>query len=939
MADHSAGATQRILGRSQELDRIDEMVQRLATGRGSVIVLIGPPGTGLTTLLHETIVRAGESVPDVRAVHVPSGLLAGDPRAAVTAIASGGVADMYRQFADAAEPPLADAGAALALDDPRLIRLGVDALRALSEERPLLVSVDDLPVTDEAFFRPLTSLAAGIADLPVMVVATSHLLPRSSFEESPVGPLWVRPVPPLGVAESVELVRAAAGRWVPRAVAATIRDRTGGIPGDLHAVCLALEPEQLAGAEPLPDVLPASPVAAETYRQWWHSRGPKERLLVLAAAVAISPDRDVLEECADVALADVIGPDGRSVLREEHGRVTAHDPQLLSAVHALSSPREVRAAQTTLAACYPHASLDRHWLELRSGTQPTSELLDTLVEHAGALLDRGDTALVQSLVSDVARRLGRTTPPAELLLLGGVAALYCGHSSRAVSLLTGVVGDAPATLFRTFPLLLVALTYQDNGVPHHLVASWLARLAEEQPGAAASISALASRLCVQYGDEEGSRRYLERAESLVSSGALADPGPVTELPVTRALAGHRSPGGPPDPVAVLGVRRPGLDIVGWLLELQGLAQLIDSGEWGHARAVVSDLRTKVRRCPAPLLRAELTLLSVRLHLWTGEYRLAEQVVASAVEQRLPLHVPQGGAGVSLLAQTAMLRGRETEAKDWLIDLDELAQDAQRHSPVLAAALHEALGLRALLDDRSAEAVEHLTRAAREWRVLPSTLIDLAHLLWQAGRCEEHGEAVALLRAHVDGSDTADVSSLPAALELLRARTEALVSVVVSVARATRDSVPPAHEAHLLEFAADRVGALTAEQYAAQAREAGADLPEQAEAYRLLLLERARYLHEKSAAVARMRRTEREIARLHALATRSDADISTLTAEELTIARLVQRGATNREIAGALYVSVRTVELRLTGIYRKMEISTRKELRRLASLAPADRTAR
>ena len=37
------------------------------------------------------------------------------------------------------------------------------------------------------------------------------------------------------------------------------------------------------------------------------------------------------------------------------------------------------------------------------------------------------------------------------------------------------------------------------------------------------------------------------------------------------------------------------------------------------------------------------------------------------------------------------------------------------------------------------------------------------------------------------------------------------------------------------------------------------------------------------------------------------------------------GASNRQVASTTYVSVRTVELRLTSIYRKLGIRSRKEL--------------
>jgi DNA-binding CsgD family transcriptional regulator len=51
----------------------------------------------------------------------------------------------------------------------------------------------------------------------------------------------------------------------------------------------------------------------------------------------------------------------------------------------------------------------------------------------------------------------------------------------------------------------------------------------------------------------------------------------------------------------------------------------------------------------------------------------------------------------------------------------------------------------------------------------------------------------------------------------------------------------------------------------------------------------------------------------------------LTASELRVARLAADGATNREIAQALFVSLRTVEFHLTHAYRKLGIDSRQQL--------------
>jgi DNA-binding CsgD family transcriptional regulator len=52
----------------------------------------------------------------------------------------------------------------------------------------------------------------------------------------------------------------------------------------------------------------------------------------------------------------------------------------------------------------------------------------------------------------------------------------------------------------------------------------------------------------------------------------------------------------------------------------------------------------------------------------------------------------------------------------------------------------------------------------------------------------------------------------------------------------------------------------------------------------------------------------------------------LTAAERRVARLAADGLSNREIAQALFVTVKTVELHLTSSYRKLRVPGRPQLR-------------
>ena len=59
----------------------------------------------------------------------------------------------------------------------------------------------------------------------------------------------------------------------------------------------------------------------------------------------------------------------------------------------------------------------------------------------------------------------------------------------------------------------------------------------------------------------------------------------------------------------------------------------------------------------------------------------------------------------------------------------------------------------------------------------------------------------------------------------------------------------------------------------------------------------------------------------------------LTGTERKVAELIAAGATNRDAAAALFVSVRTIETHVAAIYRKLCVRSRAELARQLPPSP------
>ncbi|WP_127129827.1 LuxR family transcriptional regulator [Georgenia sp. SYP-B2076] len=940
-------AASRLIGRKNEIARIRDLVTRLAGGRGSVIVLLGEHGIGKSTLLREAIAMAGRTVSNVRGMHVPAGILQNGSVTSLTRIVSSGY-PFDAPVATGILDRMIDSDGAVALDDPEVLRAAIGIARQASAERPMILTAEDVPLEVEGLFTALTSLAAAITSMPVLVVVTASHLPGTAFESSPAGSLWVHHVPPLTPDEAARLVRAHHPQ-VPNFLAHQLGQLTDGNPGDVLEVCDLLDEDQCRAASPLPDPLPGTQVSSGIYRPWWNGLDAQQRSLVLCAAVALTPKAELLEATSTVAVGDVPGPDGRSVLRHGADRIVFNRPRLRSAVLAVTPFHEVRQAHRTLAAHAADGTIEQVWHSVESGATPSPGAAALMEREARIALDEGELSRTLRLVEAALKQAEPGADLAGLPLLGGVAASFAGYPGHALPLLSAALTLATdsETLHRAATAFVLTKAGWDRAVPLTRAGAMIARLTETSPDAAASLACLVARLCCEYGDDRSAEELLQLAERL--AGDLAgdtEPRRATatnlpdELDLTRAVVlrsqGHRPPA---LMLTGLGQPAPGIDVADWERSLTYVALLIRDGRWQEGRAGLLDLQQATRRYPASWAAAWTASLTLEMHLSTWDLHGAQEIVAGSV-RATPLHVVHGGIGLCVVARTLVLLGRDEEAGTWLDEAARLAR--QSRLPALVAEVARVRGMRSLLGGRNAEAAAHLNEALAGHTLAADTLTSV-RVAAAVATYRAHGQgdtSVPLRMDHPDATPPTPRTDVNAPARfasvvgpLLDAPHDDVVALAEEAADMARSLPYAGQEAAVLELAEAMLGAVGADPHSPQvAPRTPLHSPGSTQERRLTLLRRARERYRAAGASAFVAALDDRIAATTATTTdRPAVDGARLTDEERRIATLVYRGASNKEVAGSLYLSVRTVELRLTHIYRKLGIGSRRELRQIHAL--------
>ena len=419
----------KLVGRSAEWEALGGLLAGAAEGYSGALVLRGEAGAGKTALLEETLAAAAaDGMQAARLTGVE----------AETQLGYAGLHRFLLPFAERLEGlpvPQRDALRStfgLAAGPPAdrfLVALAVLTLLAdAASAVPLLCAVDDVQWLDPESAVVLGFVARRLyAERVVLLFAVrepaGELPALAGLPELAVGGL--------DEAAALELLASLAPGRLSPAVGARIFAGTGGNPLALTEVARELSPAQLAGAEALPEPLPAGGSLEQVFGRRLRRLPPEARLLLAVAAAEPTASEALLWHAAgqlgidpDAAAAADLGG-----LAEAGPRVEFRHPLVRSVVYYATSLRQRRLIHQALAAAGDGSEPDRvAWHLGMAAAGPDEAVAARLEQAAGRARDRGGYAATVTFLSRAAELSPDQGARARRLVAAAEAALIAGQA-------------------------------------------------------------------------------------------------------------------------------------------------------------------------------------------------------------------------------------------------------------------------------------------------------------------------------------------------------------------------------------------------------------------------------------------------------------------------------------------------------------------------------
>jgi DNA-binding NarL/FixJ family response regulator len=924
-----------LLERSGELDRVRELIEGAATGRGSVMVIEGPAGIGKTSVLEasaELAQRAGLEVLRARAGQLEHDLSWNLVRQLFerVALAEDGQKELLRGAARLAAPAL---GLSSGEDTGALHGL-YWLTSELARRAPLLLAVDDAHWGDVPSLRYLAYVAERVRDLPVLALATIRRGDRSPCEisilSSRAESVALRE---LSAAASAELARDVLGRGAAESFCDACHHATGGNPFLLRELL-----EQLRGEGVAPSADQAAAVARITPASV--SRSVLLRLSQLDAdsrelanAVAIIGDCGVADAAALAGItgeraaiaADALSHAG--VLRPGSPLGFVH-PIVREVIYwelpALQRARRHRDAAVLLA----KGGDDRRAATQLLETEPEGdeEVVEQLERAADAALAEGAPAVAATYLERAAREPPSAPRRARLLVALGRAEGAAGGASavermgEALELISEprsraeILLERGRLLYNAGRLPEAAQSFDrglreldadpggDSELTANLQAGWITaarleislradaeeltyRIAADPPrGETYGERALLAQVSGQLTFDAAPRaQAVELAYRALGDGQLLRDETSDGLTWVAAMGAlgwsdHFDAYDDLQDDAIADARKRG-SVIGYATAMYGKS--FSDYHRGRLSAAVADAEEAIGAEPVGW-RHFLTAARAQLAWALIERDEIEPAITQVEQARVDAGLENISAQALILearARIELIQGHPARALGSSLEAGRVFEAARITNPsILAWRSHAAIAAAAVGDAQQAEALlEDELRLAERFGAPRAIAVALtaAGVVRGARGLEALERAVELL------------ADSPAHLERVRAQ------VLLGAALRRNGSLGAARDQ--LGAALDRATSLGATR----------------------LAERARL--ELTAAGLSPRRQRR-------------SGVEALTPAELRVAEAAAAGMTNREIAQALFVSLRTVETHLTHCYQKLGIESRGGLSRAIAQA-------
>lgn len=912
-----------LVGRSSEVEALGRLLDAAVDDSASAALLLhGEAGVGKSALLGhvaDDATQRGMRVLRARGVESESDI----PFAGLQEL----VAPLLGLRDRLPEPQSRALGAALALEpgggeDRFAVAAALLSLLAVAaEDGPLLAAVDDVQWLDVGSREAVLFAARRIGAEGIVLLLGARDGTGASLEDALVAR---RRIDGLDDAQARELVTSrVSGPIAPSVVEELVRT-SGGNPLALVELPGLLSREQRIGRAPLPPRLPPGQGVERAFAQRLEALSEPARQAALLASAMQAGALEVFERAlqADGLDADALEEAERAgVLTVDDGRVGFPHPLLRSvAYHAAPGSRR-RVAHVRLAEVAPDVRL-RAWHLAIAAVEPDEEVAATLEEAARDARARGGPAAAALANTRAAELTPDPGEAARRRLEAAQDAIAAGAVEQASTLLEQAASAATGPLAAWHARLLGSVGIR-AGQAREATAGLLHAadsVRDAEPVVAATLLLEAAGGCMVTGDMETLVNAAGEALELLSGEGLEPLAGVARLVLAAGLtAGGDSAAAAEhfDASAAFLEHAPFAAATAELTAMGGQC-LLWLGRRDEAKAVLDRIVTAAREASAPAVLIFPLAARADVHWRTGAWDRALGDAAEAV--RLARETANHGLlahAAATLAKVEAGRGSRDDARRHAAE--SLAIAGAAGAEAIAVHGHFALGLAALTAGRLEEAADELRRAGElaarggnddvhwvPWRG------DLAEALARSGAREDAAAQVAELEARGEAQDSTWAQGVALRVRGLLAADGAhgVELLERSVATLEQDGQP-------FEVARSQLALgerLRRERERQRSREP---------------LERAIEAFEGLGAVpwAARAREELEASGRRARSRKDHSEADELTPGELQIALRVADGMTNREVAGAIFVSPKTVEHHLTAIYRKLGVRSRTELAR------------